>query len=411
MKIAYIQYSGDFGETYTRLKSGHKENYYGQKYSVDTVVNQARSGIEVVVIVCKAKENYERKLEQRLSSVGIDKNINDWRNLVIDYIRKYSPDKVILRLPDWRLLKFLRESKIQVFPVFADSFEDLSWLNIKSRIGYYLLKRELKDSSIKWVANHQLNAARSIQSLGVKPSKILPYDWEHNQHPSEWQPCFNSDLTSGKLTLLYVGSLVESKGVGDAIKSLKYLNKIGRKANLRIIGCGENEKFESLSKAEGVYDNVKFLGLVENKVVRNEMNAADVVLVPSHHTYPEGLPMTIMESLLVQTPLVLSDHPMFKGRVQTGGAIEMVPEKNPKQLANKIALICEDVDMYKQRCINSVKEWENLTLGLKWANMVNKWLEDDDSFFEKYSLLAHDLSISQFTYESKKIQLTPINQI
>ena len=405
MKIAYIQYSGDFGKTYDRLNSGQNENYYGQKYSVDTVVNQARNGIEVLVIVCKAEENSNRSLEQGLCSIGIDENIDIWRNHVIDSIRKYSPDRVILRLPDWRLLKFLRETKIQVFPVFADSFEHVSWLNLKSKLGNYLLKRELKHPSIKWLANHQLNAAKSIQSLGVDPSRILPYDWKHNQSPSEWKPSFNSNLTDGKLTLLYVGSLVDSKGVGDAIKSLKYLAKIGRKANLKIIGRGDRKRFESMSKIEGVYDSVKFLGLVDNNVVRNEMNAADVVLVPSHHTYPEGLPMTIMESLLVQTPVVLSDHPMFKGRVRTGNAIEMVPEKNPKKLANKIALICNNLDIYQQRCTNAVKEWENLTLDLKWADMVNKWLEDDYSFFEKNSLSVHSRNKVQFTNKPEQTQL------
>lgn len=386
MKIAYIQYSGDFGETYDHLNAGLKENYYGQKYSVDAVVNQAREGKEVLVVICRTEENSRRMLEHGLLSIGIDKNIEDWRSRVIDAITEFSPDRVILRLPDWQLLKFLRNENIYVFPVFADSFEGVSWLKLKSRLGHYLLKKELTSSNIKWVANHQLNAARSIESLGVGPARILPYDWEHNQAPSEWQPKINSDLITGKLTILFVGTLIETKGVGDAIKSLKYIAKLGRKAKLRIIGTGELEEFELLSKIEGVYDDVEFLGSVENMVVRDEMNRADVVLIPSHHVYPEGLPMTIMECMLVQTPLVLSDHPMFKGRVRTGNAIEMVPEKNPEAFASRIVFICQDMDKYQQRCENAVEEWEHLELELKWADMIDKWLSDDSGFLEKNSL-------------------------
>ena len=49
MRILYIQYAGDFAEAYERLiKKNGKENYYGQQYSVNAVVQQARNNIEVI---------------------------------------------------------------------------------------------------------------------------------------------------------------------------------------------------------------------------------------------------------------------------------------------------------------------------------------------------------------------------
>ena len=49
------------------------------------------------------------------------------------------------------------------------------------------------------------------------------------------------------------------------------------------------------------------------------MSAHDIVIVPSRHDYPEGLPMTIYEALAMRTPLVVSDHPMIKAGLGNPG--------------------------------------------------------------------------------------------
>ena len=45
------------------------------------------------------------------------------------------------------------------------------------------------------------------------------------------------------------------------------------------------------------------------------MHAHDAVVVPSQHAYPEGLPMTIYDAYCSRSPLIASDHPMFRSKV------------------------------------------------------------------------------------------------
>lgn len=372
MKVLYIQYAGDFSEAYERLYINNgKENYYGQKYSVDAVVQQARNNINVMVLVLKT-DGYRVELEKNLVAVGLNKEKTDY-DLIKKEIDTFSPDRVVLRLPDVTLLKYLRKQSIPTLPVFADSFERMGLL--RGRLKKYFLSKELRHKSIKWVGNHQLNAALSLKNLGINPKKILPYDWEHDDTPANWNKDIPEDICTKKLSVFFAGGISKQKGVYDLIKSIKYIKEAGRIVNVKIAGNGCNDSLDSFTKNLGVKDSVEFLGLIDHEEVLTNMNISDVVVVPSHHAYPEGLPMTIMESLMVHTPVIASNHPMFVGRLGSRGAVQFFQEQKPKYLAKKILSVCGDIERYREMCINAPYEWNELILDLKWADMINLWID------------------------------------
>lgn len=386
MKILYIQHTGDFAEAYDRLiAKGGKENYYGQKYSVNAVVQQARSGIEVMILVLITSEHKRIDLEKNLTSISLDDETFSYK-LIQDEILAFSPDAVILRTPDHKILNFLRKHSIDTFPVFADSFEKIPPWSVRRQFRKLLLARELKDKSIKWVANHQINASRSIQNLGVSADKILPYDWEHEDNPSNWHKDIPSDLCEKEIAIFYAGQIYHDKGIFDLIYALKYIRDSGRKFSLKIAGKGQTELIEKLSHDLQLSENIQVLGLIDHEDVLKNMNQADVVVVPSHHCYPEGLPMTIMEGLMVHTPVIASDHPMFVGRVGLRGSVVFFREKNSKDLSEKILSICSDLDQYRQMSSNASLEWLDLNLELKWEKMINNWICDSDFDFSQYTL-------------------------
>ncbi len=384
MKLLYIQYAGDFAEAYQRLfiENG-KENYYAQKYSVGAVVRQARSGINARVLVLQSA-GFRVELEENLSAIGLDANPLNYR-MIKREIGRFNPDLVVLRYPDPKLLRFLRSTSTPTFPVFADSFESRGLL--RGRFFRFFLSRELRHSAVNWIANHQINAAASVRNLGVRPEKILPYDWEHDDDPSNWSKTVPRDLDKKDITVLYAGAISKEKGVCDLIVSLRHARDRGRRIRLRLAGMGPFDTFEVLACDIGVREDVKFLGMISHETVLREMNVADLVAVPSHHCYPEGLPMTIMESLMVHTPVVASDHPMFVGRVGHRGAVKFVRQRSPESLADGILWMCGDRERYKEASQNAPKEWDDLTLDLKWADMVNAWVNNPDGVdFSRHTL-------------------------
>jgi len=129
------------------------------------------------------------------------------------------------------------------------------------------------------------------------------------------------EACSGNLiNILYVGKLVEGKGVEVLLQAFYNLckNLSDKKLLLTIVGTGSQEEnlkrmFPNLVKNE----KVKFLGFVDDKHLLSQLYAeADIVVVPS--TYPEGVPRVIDEALIHKTPVIVSDlegiRRQFSGR-------------------------------------------------------------------------------------------------
>ena len=96
------------------------------------------------------------------------------------------------------------------------------------------------------------------------------------------------------------------------------------------------ETFAALAKTLHVDDRVGFSGLLGHDAVLAHMRDAAVVVVPSHHDYAEGFPMTIYETLCSRTPLVASDHPVAIERAES----EMVPPETRTPLRRAFAGYC-----------------------------------------------------------------------
>jgi glycosyltransferase involved in cell wall biosynthesis len=385
MKILYIHHAGDFCEAYERLiqKNG-AENYYGQKYTVEAVVEQARKGHSIMILVLNATEHFI-ELEKNLLSVGLGEKAQK-ETAIQSYITSFSPERVILRTPNVKILRFLRKNKFNTFPVLADSFENIPWYRIRSFTTKFLLAFELKKTAIKWVANHQINASLSVKKLGVEPSKILPYDWVHPDNPTNWNKEIRDDFQRKEIELFFAGMISPAKGIWDLIKAASYLKEFDRNFAIKIAGRGDTDGLLQYAKELGVDKNIQLLGLISHDDVLKNMNKADLVIVPSHHSYPEGLPMTIMESLMVHTPVVASNHPMFVGRVGSKGSVTFFKEQDAKDLAKKILTICADKNLYKNMSFNASDEWEELNLELKWSYMINEWISNLNTDFSMHSL-------------------------
>src|SRR5205807_7853102 len=138
-------------------------------------------------------------------------------------------------------------------------------------------------------------------------------------------------------------------------------------------------------------DICEFVGGVSHQDVLDRMREADIALVPSHHDYPEGLPMTICESLIVHTPIVVSDHPMFQGKIVDRKSGLVVREKSPKQIAEAVKRYMNDRLLYESVSSQSPAAWSALQLPLHWHALLERWLSgsaEDIEYLKSYSLAS-----------------------
>ncbi len=110
--------------------------------------------------------------------------------------------------------------------------------------------------------------------------------------------------------VLGVGQLQTRKGVEDFIKIARAMPEMQFVwAGGFSFGAFSDGYAELKKQVENPPKNLKFTGIVEREVMNDLYNMADVMFLPS---YSELFPMTILEAMNCELPLLLRDLPEYK---------------------------------------------------------------------------------------------------
>lgn len=363
-----IVQTGDFGAAWARMTDGAPETYRDQYASLRFVAGLARD-FEVTTLAICARP-HEELMAPGLRSIGVSRaKLN--RPRIASLLDGLTPARLILRSPFGPFLAEARRRHIPTLPCFADIF---SGDGLRGRLRAWRLARLLTGPHVAGVANHSLNASRStVTVLGLPPDRVIPWDW------SRIRP--DGGIKTGMADparphCFYAGTLSEAKGLGDCLEALVILHGQGLRARLSVAGGGDPRPWAARAAALGLGDCVDLLGVVPNAVVRASMTACDLVIVPSRPDYPEGLPNTIYEGLASRSPLILSDHPAFRGRIRDGTGGLVFKAGDPASLAAAIRRLCRDPVLYGQLSAGAEDALEALHVGLEWPDLVRHFLDD-----------------------------------
>jgi glycosyltransferase involved in cell wall biosynthesis len=400
MRLLVVQYAGDYREAFYNLAEGRGETYYAQKYSVDALTQFSQQVEEVSTLSFMSQQRYNEVLPNGVRAIGagFTRRLNMSR--ILEIIKDQRPTHILLRTPNNAVLRWAIDNKVQTMVTLADSFNRPG---ICDRAKHYFLAKLLNDSRISWIGNHGVTASQSLQSIGVNPDKIIPWDWPHQVTPDLYSAKTlrqQSDRQQSHLqqsdrwNILYAGHISESKGVGDVLGAIAALKARQVPVYLKIAGKGDVAAMHAKVRQLQIEDCVEFLGMVKNTEVVGLMRDADLVTVPSRHEYPEGFPMTIYESLCSRTPLIASDHPMFMQQLSHGHNAMIFPAGQAAACALQIETILTNPALYERISYATHATWNNLQVPVKWADMITAWLQNSPQ--DQDWLLQHRLSSGSY---------------
>ena len=144
---------------------------------------------------------------------------------------------------------------------------------------------------------------------------------------------------------------------------------------------------------------VHFEGLQTNAYVMEAMRASDLVVVPSHHRYPEGLPCVFYEAFATRTPVICSDHPMFRGIISEDAAM-LVPEKRSDKFADAVIRILCSPDLYRRMSVATKDAWLRIQCPVLWDELIDHFLVGCSPFFGPLEMggLSENLNTTTSTY-------------
>ena len=365
-RLLIVHYAGDYREADRLRREEGKEIYYGHGYVLDQLARLRAQGHEVGFLCCLAPA-YWTQLSDGVTVIGADANPDKDPATVLRLMERYDPTHLIINGPMMPLIRWGLSRRKPLGVVLADSFANLYYRYVRFR----RLPALLNQPGISLIANHGYNAARALVDFGVDADKVVPWDFPHVRTPDLYPA---KTAPSGPVfELLYVGSISAKKGVGDLLRAVARLSpQLG--VRLTIAGVGAVARFERQAARLGIADRVTFLGLVPNGDIPDLMHRADAVIVPSRHTFPEGLPLTLYEALASRTPVIASDHPMFEGHLVHGESAMIFPASRPRALAKAVADLMTDPDLYARISNGAPLAWDRMQNPVKWGEMLERWV-------------------------------------
>lgn len=206
--------------------------------------------------------------------------------------------------------------------------------NIIKMVKRYILS---KSSAVTVVSN---TMRKEVVKLKANLDKVyiipMGVDLRHRFIPPETR--------SKSGALLFVGRLIETKGLQYLLDALPLILKRHPKACLRIAGNGpeiDNLKLRCVDLK--ISDHVHFLGAVKNDLLPALYQTSNVAVFPS--VIAEGFGLVIVEALGCECSTVVSDLPAFQDIIIDGKTGLVVPQKNFQQIAEKVVLLLNDYEL------------------------------------------------------------------
>ncbi len=153
-----------------------------------------------------------------------------------------------------------------------------------------------------------------------------------------------------KHTLLFVGTIIEKKGIRQLVQSLEYLVDDYPDIQLKIAGRNGNipgtkiPYLPILEKeiTEKIKKHITFLGSIPNFEIPSLIEKAQICCYPSHM---EAMPLAWLEVLAMGKVFLGSTTGPGPEAVQDGITGFLVNPHDPKAIANKIKYIFENYDL------------------------------------------------------------------
>lgn len=204
------------------------------------------------------------------------------------------------------------------------------------------IKKMVADDS-----DHLIVVSRSMRSdllkLAVTPDKIsvvpMGVDLRNRFVPSI--------LASDTASILFVGRVVEKKGLKYLIKAMPTILEQFPQSQLTVVGDGPNRfELEKLALDLGLSARIRFLGALKNEELPAVYQQASIVVFPSvvcKGGDREGFGLVIVEALGCGCAVVVTDQPAMMDIVQDKRTALVVRQENPEELSNAILHLLSDI--------------------------------------------------------------------
>ena len=233
---------------------------------------------------------------------------------------------------------------------------------------YHLLDKFcVKKSNYVWNISRRIREIRRWQGLEAKRNLLVPVGINFDDIPS-----IIDDYTVSGKTLVYAGSLTESKGVHLAVEAMKDIVKMVPDAKLEIIGAGPCEKeLRELARKEEFQNSVFFLGNMHESTLMQHLANCRVGIATykndsSSYTYYAD-PTKPKEYLACGLPIIITTISPAAEEVEKH-RVGIVIDYDRNQFVKAAVALLTDDRLHKELRSNGLQ----YVSGMDWTNIFDE---------------------------------------
>ena len=340
IKVLEVINSLKIGGAELLLRNFVMEARKNNQYTVDVCTLYATNDAKNIEEIKKKNVriwSLDLKNKYTLSSVGKIKKIIERENYDIVHVHLFPASAIValssLFLPN-HIRYILTEHSTFNRRRSAKIFKILDNFIYRRYAKIICISKQVQNSLIKWVPKMK-------EKIEIIPNGI-PMNSKSNDNP-----------LMKKIDVLFVGRLVQQKGINFLLEAVSILQKKYKKLiRVAVVGDGPLKK-ELIKMCEElkIKDSVEFLGFQRD--IDQIMRSSRVLVLPSRQ---EGFGLVLLEAMKNKLPIIATNVGGIPEIITNGHEGILVPKGNPKILANSINYLFENSELRNQFIQNAYKK-------------------------------------------------------
>lgn len=266
-------------------------------------------------------------------------------------------------------------SKIKRVPLIFHEFNHNPWVGGKNFLFDFLSRESVKAADLT-VTPSLFIKNKIIESIPSVKGKVISVP--HSLDLTEFPRTFPKK----EKKIVFVGRILEHKGLHYLIESMKELSKGNPEWALSVIGPkGEfnkknNEYFLRIKRMIndlGLKKEVIFKGRLSRKELIKELGSSSLLVLPSSE---EAFGLVLIEANACWTPCIAFDSGATKEIIEHNKTGFIVEKGNQKELTKKIELLVKNNELRRKFGLNSrelvEKRFFIKNSLLKWRRLIKK---------------------------------------
>jgi len=252
------------------------------------------------------------------------------------------------------------------------SWATLHWMvGLKSRP---LLRRFVKAILLAQdgVLTMTLGSRTELIQTGLDPRRVVSFRyWVNleNFHPGTKAECKETLGLKGRFIVLFVGRLIEEKGVTLFIDMARQLGEEEKNGNLLFVMVGDGPLRPLVERSGKSLENFHLAGRVNNTEMPLYYRAADVLVVPSIRA--EGFPRVIPEALSCGTPVIGSNLGGISEAIDP--SVGLIVEPDLPSFVNAVRTLYSDTTTL-EKMVNNARNFAVINFSKRNADTIESSL-------------------------------------